>query len=138
MQEINSELELRNAIIQLEAKQVIEGKKLKEQFHLTYDSLKPVNLIKNIINETVNSPEIKNNLLNTSVGIGTGYLTKILFESVSVNPVKKILGSVLMFGISNLVTNNPETIKLIGNKLLSFISKKPVTPSNGIDINASG
>lgn len=40
---------LNQTIISLQNKQAQELKSLKEQFHLTYESLKPINLIKNTI-----------------------------------------------------------------------------------------
>jgi hypothetical protein len=46
MEKINSESDLRGAIIQLENKKDEEGKMLKKEFHLAYESIKPVNIIK--------------------------------------------------------------------------------------------
>jgi len=45
--EINSATDLRAAILQLETRQAAEEKLLKENFHLAYESIKPINLIKN-------------------------------------------------------------------------------------------
>ena len=47
---------------------------LKEQFHIAYESLKPINLIKNIVHEVSTSPEIKNDMLDNIIGLATGYL----------------------------------------------------------------
>ena len=133
MQKINTEADLRNAILQLETRQIQDVKILKEQFHLTYDSIKPINLIKNTFKQVGESQELKENVINTSVGLATGYVSKILFEILSGSPVKKLLGSVLMFGITNLVAKNPEAIKSFGNKVFKNINNRLVSKPKEID-----
>lgn len=132
MQKINSAISLRDAILQLESKQTEERNLLKKQFHLVYESIKPVNLIKGAFKEVAESRELKDNILNTSVGLAAGYISKILFEGTSKSPVKKILGSVLMFGITNLVAKNPEPVKSLGKKFLEIIRSKSTGSVNGI------
>ncbi|MES1219551.1 MAG: hypothetical protein ABUT20_28875 [Bacteroidota bacterium] len=124
MQKINSETDLRNAILRLESKQAYEGQMLKEQFHLAYDSMKPVNILKNTFKAAIGSKELKADILTTTVGLTTGYLSKKLFEKVSHNPFRKLLGSALMFGITSIVTKNPRTVKSLGSKILKIISHK--------------
>ena len=76
MQKINSETSLREAIIQLERKRAFEGALLKEEFRITLEGLKPVNLIKSTLKEVVGSGELKDNVVNASVGAGAGFLIK--------------------------------------------------------------
>ena len=121
MQKINSGNELKEAIIRLEVLQASEGKMLKEQFHLAYQSIMPINIIKNTFKAATESHELKNDIINTAIGITTGFLSKKLFESVSHSPVKKLLGTALLFGITSVVTNNPEPIKSLGKGLLKTI-----------------
>jgi hypothetical protein len=123
---INSEIALSAVIVELEAKQIAEGKLLKEQFQLTYESLKPVNLIKSTFQEVVASQDLKDNLLNTSIGLTAGYLSKVLFEGTTHNPVKKLLGSALMFGITNAVAKNPEAIKSLAAGFFKMISGRGI------------
>lgn len=108
---IISENDLREAIFHLEIKQAEEAQALKEQFLLAYDGVKPINLIKSTLKEAAASQELKGNLLNTSVALTAGYLSKIFFQGLSPNPLKKVLGTVLMFGIVNLVAKNPDKVK---------------------------
>jgi hypothetical protein len=129
MQKINSAAALRDAIAQLEITHAEEGKMLKQQFHLAYESIKPLNLIKSTFKEAVESPDLKDNIINTSVGLATGYLSKLLFVNVSHNPVRKLLGVALQFGITQMVAKNPEAVKSIGKKLMKIISRKSVKAS---------
>ncbi len=135
MQKINSATGLRDAILQLESKQAEEAKMLKKQFHLVYESIKPVNLIKNAFKEVAQSQDLKKNILNTSVGLAAGYVSKKLFERSSNNPVKKLLGSVLMFGVTNIVAKNTEPVKSLMKKFLEIVRSKSADRVNGIGIS---
>jgi hypothetical protein len=102
---------LKESIRLLEIRQADEGQALKEQFKITYESLKPVNLIKSSLNELTSSAEIKNSLFETIVSIVTGYLTKKLIVSPKSNPFMKILGALLQFGVTSLIAQNAESIR---------------------------
>ena len=125
MQKIDSEISLRDAILKLESTQALEVKLLKEQFHLAYESVKPLNFIKSTFKEAAESRDLKDNLINTSVGLAAGYLSKVLFQGISNNPLRKLLGSALMFGVTNVVSRNPETVNAVGRGLIRIITKKP-------------
>jgi hypothetical protein len=131
MQKINSAAALQDAIAQLEITHAEEGKMLKQQFHLAYESIKPLNLIKSTFKEAVESPDLKDNIINTSVGLATGYLSKLLFVNVSHSPIRKFLGIALQFGITQIVAKNPEAVKSIGKKLMKIISRESVKTSGG-------
>ena len=118
--------DLRKTILVLENRQAAEGKILKEQFLLAYESIKPINLIKNTVKEVAELNDIKDNIINTSVGLATGFVSKRLFVGSSHNPFKKLFGTVLMFGITNIVSKNAETIKTIGRGLITIIRKKRI------------
>ena len=102
---------LKESIRLLEIRQAEEGQALKEQFKITYESLKPVNLIKSSISELTSSAEIKNGLFETIVSIVTGYLTKKMMVGSKSNPFMKIMGAVLQFGVTSLVAKNAESIR---------------------------
>ena len=125
MQKINSTTSLRDAIVYLEKKQFDEKEMLKEQFHLAYNSMRPINLIKSTFKEATASMNLKESVLNTSLGLASGYLSKKIFEGASRNPIKRFFGSALMFAIINLVAKNSATLKLPGKKLLDPVKITP-------------
>ena len=102
---------LKESIRMLEIRQAEEGKILKEQFKITYESLKPVNLIKSSMKELVNSTEIKNSLFEAIVSVVSGYLTKKFIVRSKSNIFMKLLGVLLQFGVTNVVSKNSETIR---------------------------
>ena len=125
MKEINSETDLRDAIFHLESTWVEQGKMVKEEFFIAIDSVRPINLIKSTFREAVASRDLKNDIVNTSVGLTTGYLAKIALAGVMKTPLTKLLGTALMFGVTKLVARNPETVKSLGKGFLKMIRSKP-------------
>ena len=130
MQKINSRADLRNSIIFLENKRDEEGKLLKQQFHLAYESIKPINLIKNTFREASESVELKDSFLITAIGLGAGYFFKKIFIGASRNPLRRLAGAALLFGITKLVAKHPEEVKLAGRVVLKFIGRLLEAPTN--------
>jgi hypothetical protein len=124
MTKINSEADICAAILVLEAKQEEERLLLKKEFHQAYESMKPINLIKSTFKEVAQSQDIKDNLINTGVGLAAGYASKALFEGVTHSPFRKLLGTALMFGITNIITKNPEAVKSVTNGIFVFVKSK--------------
>lgn len=132
MNNINSHDDLKKAILELESKQADEAKLLKEQFHEAYSSMQPINILKNTLKQAARSEDIKDKIVNTSVGLTTGFLLKQLFKGViSKSPVGRVFGNLLMLGVTNIVAKNPDVIKSVGNKLLNKIRYKPHDNVNG-------
>ena len=125
MGKIKSMSDLEDTIQMLERKRDEEVEIMRDVFYLTYESLKPINIIKNLFKESVTPVTVKDNLVNTSVGLGFGYLSKILFQSVVKLPFKKFLGSALMLSVENLVAKNPEVVGSLASFILNAFSKKP-------------
>lgn len=111
MEKINQTDLLDETIRYLENKQAFELCSLKEQFELTYESLKPLNLLKSAFTEMTTSPIIKGNIINNLVGMATGYFTKKVLVGSTHSPLKKILGTLLQFVVTNVTTKHSDTLK---------------------------
>jgi len=118
MKKINQTDILKETILLMKMKQADELVQLKDQYHYTLESLKPLNLIKKVFGLVATSPEIKGNILSNVLGITTGYLTKKVLLGGTHNPIKRILGTILQFAITNIVTKQSE--KKIDNDLQNF------------------
>jgi hypothetical protein len=121
---ITAAVDLKNAIQQLEHKQIREWLLLKEQFLITYDGLKPLNVLKNTLREAGISIDVKDSLLARTMGLTAGYLSRVLVVGASLSPVKGVIGMLLQAGISGAVSKNPHLVKLLGSKIRNFFSKK--------------
>lgn len=133
MENITSSAGLKNAIQILEAEQVINGQLLKEQFQVTYENFKPVNLLMSTLKDMASSPNLINNILGTGMGLATGYLSRKIFIGTSGNLLRKLIGSVLQFGVTSVVARHPEAVKSIGQVIFENLLRKKETNSENRD-----
>jgi len=124
MQTINSTAGLRASIQLLEVENSIKGQLLIDQLFITYESLKPVNLLKYTLNEISASPNMIDNLSGTAMGLLSGYLSKKVIVGSSGNIIRKIIGSVLQFGVTNIVAQNSDFIKSFGLTLFQHFTHR--------------
>lgn len=129
---------LNERISLLQKKQAQQLKLLSEQFNITYESLRPINIIKSTFSEVATSPGIKNNILDNVIGLTTGYVSRKILTGATRNPLKKMLGAALQFAVTNIVSKNTDSIKLTGNTLLKHIFKKKNEAEGKSSINITG
>lgn len=124
MEKIITTADLKIAIQQLEQKQADELVLLKAQFHTTYENLKPINIIKNTFKEIISAPDLKTNIVNSVIGLATGFAAKKVFIGKTHNPLTKLAGVVIEMIVANKAVKNAEGIKSIGNIILQKIFNK--------------
>jgi hypothetical protein len=129
MQNINSTTGLKDAIQLLEVEQDIKGQLLKEQLYLALESLKPVNLIRNSIKEISSSPHFIDNVSGIAIGLASGFLSKRMFVGASGNLIRKLIGYILQFGVTNIVAQNSDVIKSSGQSIFQHFLRKRVMNS---------
>lgn len=115
---------LNDLILAQEMRCAHDLEQLKNQFHVAYESVKPLNLVKNLFHEVTATPEIKNDLVSNAIGLSTGVLSKFILLGTSHNPITKVLGTVFEFAVANMVSKHSDRIKLIGGNLLKHFLKK--------------
>ena len=108
MNKINHTETLQEAILVLKLQQSGQLDQLKEQYQYTYESLKPINIIKRTFTQLTSTAEFKGNVVSNLIGIGTGYLTKKVLVGSTNNIFKKVFGTVLQLAITNIVTKKTE------------------------------
>jgi hypothetical protein len=134
MQNITTTSSLKIAIQQLEVEHAFNEQLLKEQFYIVYESLKPLNILKNTFKDITSSPLLIDNVLGTATGMATGFITKKIIVRGSGNLFRKLIGSALQLGVTNLVAGHPEAVKSIGRLLYQYFlhkkEKKRILKSN--------
>lgn len=128
MENISSASELQDAIQLLEAKQTVSLMTMKSNFRKAYENLKPINLIGNILDEITTSPFLTNNIIDSAIGLTAGYISRKAVVKESDGMLRKLFGIVLQFGVTNLVAQNPESVKSFGK----FIFQR-IFPKKGIE-----
>lgn len=127
MENISSTAELQDAIKLLEAEQAFKLILMETHFRKTYESIKPINLIGNILNEVTTSPFLTNNVIDTAIGLTAGYISRKAVVKETDGILRKLFGVVLQFGVTNLVAQNPERIKSSGKLLIQHFFRKKET-----------
>ena len=123
MKKVHKAEELKSAILELEAKKVVEEEALKRQFHETVETLKPANLLKNTVSEVSASPQFKHNILNLALGLGAGFLTKKLAVGRKAGLLARTAGTALHFGVASLIAKNKANEEKVGQKRGSLLKR---------------
>jgi hypothetical protein len=114
--EINNAVELKEAIALLEKNVDFKKRDLIDQYHTTYESLKPANLIKNSVKKFAAKPGIVNKI----VGVGAGIVVRKLIPGTGPGFIKKGVIAALRFTASKL---NKKKKKSVPNVIKLTISK---------------
>ena len=108
-------------ILLLEAKRAGELSDLKNQVHLAFESIRPINLIKSTIEDVTHSPDVKGGIGKAAIGVATGFIVKkLLFGGHSLNPLKRLAGVALQTIVTNVAANNSDKIKEGGATLFEM------------------
>lgn len=112
---------LKELILIKEAENKAEGKLLKAHFYQTYETLKPVNIIKDIIKNLVSSPELKGSVVDSALGLTGGYLTKKVLFGKSDGAISKFFGFVVEMVVASNLVSNADEIRAMATVILRKI-----------------
>ncbi len=124
MKKMNKTDALNELILLTEQQYYHDLRLLRGQFHVAYESVKPINLIKNLVHEVIATPEIKNDILGNIMGIATGFISKKLMVDKKSSTFKKVFGTILQFGVTNIVSKHSNDIKAVGTALFNNFFKR--------------
>ena len=124
MEIVDPKVALKEIILKLQIKSDLEFLELKDQFHLTCESLKPLNLLKSTVKELINSNGSKSGMGSTFIGLASGFLIKNIFFRSTRNPLKYIAGIALETLAANLASNNSGQIKHAAKSIFKAITSK--------------
>lgn len=100
----NQNIVLDEAIARLEVERDIKWNELKNQLDVTFQSMKPIHLLNGVLEDIKEFPEVKSNLLQVALSFAGGYLSKKIVFGKSRSTFKKILGSLVQYGITNFIS----------------------------------
>ena len=109
--EITNVTQLKEAIALLQREELQKKNILVDQFRITYESLKPVNLIKGAFNSVVNAPDIADHLIGSTLGLGAGVVSKKILVGKSSNIFKRFFGTIIEVAVAGAITKNSAGIK---------------------------
>jgi len=119
--------DVQSAIAELDRECKLKQEALALQFKLTYEKLRPANILKNTLSDISHTPGLGRNLLSTSVGLGVGYLTNRLLINNPAGVARKIAGTAIQLGLSSLVARKMGRWKYALRNIFSKKEKNPET-----------
>ena len=124
MQKITNASELKDAIFQLELKQALQGKQLKEDFYLTYESFKSINLVKKLVIEMITSPGLLSGIIRTIIELTSHKSDKQTVQGLSGSKIKNIAIAVMKYGLTNFVVGHADVIRSFGQYIIRRVFSK--------------
>lgn len=122
MEIIKTTEELRSLIKQLETNQTNEWELVKEQLVHTVEQLKPAHLIKSTLNDLSKDKEFTDEILDKTIGMAAGFLTKKVVVGTSENKGKQLLGTAIQWGISKFVSKHAAGIKSVATHIIRTVA----------------
>jgi L-lactate permease len=92
----------------LEEQQDREWCEIKDEIEEIKENLKPLNLIRNTVEEINKTIGFKSSIAQSAISIGIGYLAKKLVVGKTDSTFKNILGSILQLAVTTLFAKQPE------------------------------
>ncbi|MBE0662426.1 MAG: hypothetical protein IH597_08155 [Bacteroidales bacterium] len=123
METITSIGELDATIAILKAEQEYKEHLLWDEFFGVVEGLKPINLLKDTFREGASSLKF-DGVLGAIAGVAVGSLSRSVFVGASSNLFRKLLGTALQFGVTNIVGRNTNRIRTFGNFIAQRIFKR--------------
>lgn len=96
--------QLNQKIKELEVRQDNEWCAIKDHVDEIKENLKPINLIRNTVEEINETVGFKSHLAQSAISIGIGYIAKRFIVGKGDSMFKGILGSVVQLIVTNLVS----------------------------------
>jgi hypothetical protein len=118
MQTITSTADLKKAIQLLEAEHAANEKQLKAQFYATYESYKPVNLLRSAMHDITSSPHMTNKILGTTLGLVVGLVSNVVFKGLAGPGLRRVISPVLQSGVTSFVAQHRGSLRSMGEMAL--------------------
>ncbi len=107
--------QLNQKIKEVEIRQDTEWCAIKDHIEDIKENLKPINLIRNTVEEINETVGFKSHLAQSAISIGIGYLAKRFIVGKGDSMFKGVLGSIVQLIVTNLVSkphhDSPENEK---------------------------
>lgn len=113
----------------LETKRDLELILMKRDMNGLIESLKPINIVKNVFKKVSASTDLKEGVVNTGIGVASGFIVRNILFNKTHNPFKLIARVLLQTLTTGVVATNTDRIKsnsqnLFHALLSTIISRK--------------
>jgi hypothetical protein len=108
MKKIETVMDLRNAIQQLEDKQAIEWLALKGQFLGFAETLRPSNLMRTAFKKIISEPVLKTTVGNAIFNFTTGFIVSSIFPGKAIGPLARLIAGTVV-GIASTMKGKKQS-----------------------------
>ncbi|MEI6682467.1 MAG: hypothetical protein WCO44_07555 [Bacteroidota bacterium] len=133
MQNIDTLTGLREAITRLEQRRAAEKQVLNADLMTLFETLQPVNMLRDFVQGGTASQEGKGSLLYTMVGLTAGYLARKVVAGMTKSPFRRLAGDAVLVSVTNAIENHPDLVVSAGRAILGLFRRKqlPGSPVSG-------
>lgn len=124
MQTIKNDKSLAEKIANLQNQRNSELNLLKSHFDYTIDSLNPINIIKEKFSFFDKSAVQKSETIKEIVEIGTNFIGSKLMFGGMLNPLNRILPTIIQKTVNSILTKNPGITEFSSKKFLKNVLTK--------------
>ncbi|HNW71216.1 MAG TPA: hypothetical protein PKI01_12480 [Bacteroidales bacterium] len=123
MKEINSSIELRAAILQLEIRQAEQEQMLRVKYEHAIKSLNPITILKKSFKNSFSSNVKEEGAVNSFANIIGEFASTQLLKGTTNNTVKGYLGPIIKCIIVTIINQNSEFFQAFGESIINVLSK---------------
>ena len=124
MKESGPKYQLNIEIADLEARKSIAFDEMKDQFNRSYESMRPINLLRSTINDFKKERSEKGGFGNIVIGILSGFIVKKIVSTRTYNPIKIAASLTLQSLATKLAEKNADIIKKAGRNIMQAMFYK--------------
>ena len=125
MAKITSSEELKQKIAELELRRSRQKEEIKEHFQEMVESIKPKNLIRVGLQSISEAPALRQDLINSVVSLGTGWVARKLAVPKNDTIIKKTAGAAIQYGVTRFMATKGDSIgDVIGRFFRNFKRRK--------------
>lgn len=123
MTEINSSIELKAAVLQLEARQAEQEQILKVKYELALKSLNPINILKKSFKNSFSSDSNEEGAVNPFANFVGEFASTQLLKGTTNNTLKGYLGPIIKCIVVTIINQNSEFFKAFGESIINVLSR---------------
>lgn len=124
MKKLNETDALNDMLVAVEQQYKTDLFLLKEQAHIAYESVKPINFIKSLVHDVTASTQIQEDVFGNVLGLVSGFISKKIMIHEESSTFKRVLGTIAQFAIANVVSKHSNDIKAVGTAFFNNFIKK--------------
>ena len=125
---VSSSAELKQRIADLESKRTKQRAEITDNLKEIVESVKPKNLLRAGLLSISETPALRQNLVNASISLVSGWVARKIAVPKADSVVKKAVGSAVQYGVSHLMATQGDHLSSLIENFTRNFKRKPALP----------